>query len=116
MLLTRHDARGMARYEHFPQHCSGRSQDLDRSWRHHHGCRVNLPKKNKLDKPRYQDYQAEEIKTVEEEGLKVRVMAGNYKGAAGPVYMRNPGMLLDVHIQPGATFTHQVRPSVHQNP
>ena len=72
-------------------------------------CRVNLPQKNKFDKPRYQDYQAEDIKTVEEGGLKVRVMAGNYKGVEGPVYMRNPGMLMDVQLQPGATFTQPVR-------
>lgn len=72
-------------------------------------CRVNLPKKNKFDKPRYQDYQAEDIKTVEEEGLKVRVMAGNYKDVDGPVYTRNPTILLDVQLQPGATFTQPVR-------
>ena len=63
-----------------------------------------------MDKPYYQDYQAEQIKDVEEDGLKVRVMAGTYKGVEGPVYMRNPGMLLDVQLEPGATFSQAVSP------
>ena len=41
--------------------------------------RTNLPKKNKMDKPYYQDYQAEQIQDVKEENLTVRVMAGIYK-------------------------------------
>lgn len=61
-----------------------------------------------MDKPRYQDYQAEQIKTVQEDGLAVRVMAGRYKGVEGPVFMRNPGILLDVQLKPGASFNHQV--------
>ena len=61
-----------------------------------------------MDKPYYQDYQADQIQDVKEEGLTVRVMAGSYKGVEGPVYMRNPGMLLDVQLEPGATFTQQV--------
>lgn len=61
-----------------------------------------------MDKPLYQDYQSEQIKDVVEDDLTVRVMAGNYKGVEGPVYMRNPGMLFDVQVKPGATFSTQV--------
>ena len=57
---------------------------------------------------RYQDYQADDIPTVEEGGVKVRVMAGESYGASGPITLRNPGMLLDVILSPGATFTQQV--------
>lgn len=35
----------------------------------------------------------------------VRVMAGSRGGVAGPIKLRNPGMLLDVRLQPGASFT-----------
>jgi redox-sensitive bicupin YhaK (pirin superfamily) len=69
---------------------------------------INLPKKHKMVKPRYQDYQADEIPTVEKGGVRVRVMAGESYGAVGPIKMRNPGMLLDVHVAEGATFSQPV--------
>lgn len=56
---------------------------------------------------RYQDYQPADIPVVESSGARVRVMAGDGalgQAARGPIHMRNPGMLLDVSLQPGATF------------
>ena len=47
---------------------------------------------------------------VESNGARVRVMAGEAAGVKGPVFMRNPGMLLDVTLAPGATFQDKVRP------
>ena len=47
---------------------------------------------------------------MEKDGAKVRVMAGNYQGVEGPVYMRNPGMLFDVTLAKGATFSAEVNP------
>lgn len=38
----------------------------------------------------------------------VRVMAGKSLGVDGPIKLRNPGMLLDVRLAPGANFS-QVR-------
>ena len=60
---------------------------------------------------RYQDYQASDIPIVADQGVSVRVMAGEYFGTTGPIALRNPGMLLDVILSPGATFTQAVRPS-----
>ena len=57
---------------------------------------------------RYQDYQADEIKTVEQDGAKIRVMAGDSHGVTGPIAMRNPGMLLDVTLAKGATYSQEV--------
>ncbi len=57
---------------------------------------------------RYQDYQAEEIKTVEQDGAKIRVMAGDSHGVTGPIAMRNPGLLLDVTLAKGAAFCQEV--------
>jgi len=57
---------------------------------------------------RYQDYQAEQIETVEKDGAKVRVMAGDSHGLTGPIAMRNPGLLLDVVLEKGATFSTEV--------
>jgi redox-sensitive bicupin YhaK (pirin superfamily) len=69
---------------------------------------INLPKKDKMVKPRYQDYQAKDIPVVEDNGVRVRVMAGEYKGSKGPIAMRNPGLLMDVTVSKGATFTTEI--------
>jgi hypothetical protein len=60
-------------------------------------------------KPRYQDYQADQIPAVSADGAAVRVMAGHARGAAGPLALRNPGLLLDVALEPGASFTQPAR-------
>ncbi len=46
--------------------------------------------------------------TVEKDGAKVRVMAGDSHGLTGPIAMRNPGLLLDVVLEKGATFSTEV--------
>ncbi len=47
---------------------------------------VNLPAKNKMTEPRYQDIAADRIPTVETaSGARVRVVAGEVEGTAGPV-------------------------------
>ena len=57
---------------------------------------------------RYQDYQADDIPTVQQDGISVRVMAGVYQGTKGPIVMRNPGLLMDVTVSKGATFSQEV--------
>eukprot|EP00798_Chlamydomonas_sp_ICE-L_P021311 gene21311-28242_t len=70
---------------------------------------INLPKKDKMCKPRYQDYQAEDIPIQEDgNGTSVRVMAGESLGAVGPIKMRNPGLLMDIRMKPGASFMQLV--------
>ncbi|PSC74518.1 Pirin [Micractinium conductrix] len=69
---------------------------------------INLPAKKKMCKPQYQDYQAKDIPSVDKDGASVRVLAGSRLGTEGPIKMRNPGMLLDVRLSPGASFTHPV--------
>jgi len=45
---------------------------------------INLPAKDKMIKPRYQDYQAPDIPSVENgQNADVRVMAGSLLGATG---------------------------------
>ncbi len=41
-------------------------------------------------------------------GASVRVMAGSHGGVSGPIQMRNPGLLMDVRLDPGASFTQEV--------
>ena len=35
-------------------------------------------------------------------------MAGSHEGTTGPIVMRNPGLLMDVIVSKGATFTQEV--------
>ena len=44
---------------------------------------INLPKKDKMIKPRYQDYQAKDIPVVTKSECDVRVMAGEFEGETG---------------------------------
>ena len=56
-----------------------------------HGFQLwtNLPAKDKMIKPRYQDYQATDIPVVpNNEGCNVRVMAGNFLGTAGVMQLQ----------------------------
>lgn len=63
-----------------------------------------------MDCDRYQDYQASDIIAVDSHGSRVRVLAGDHGGVTGPVVMKNPGMLLDVVLQPGAEISVAVPP------
>lgn len=67
---------------------------------------VNLPAKNKMMTPRYQDIKANEVPAYEGDGVAVKVIAGAYRGVVGPVrdLMVEP-MYLYVTLAPGATFT-----------
>jgi hypothetical protein len=66
---------------------------------------VNLPAKLKMTTPSYQEVEAEQIPIGEQDGAKVRIVAGNYAGeegavteiAAQPIYM-------DVRVEAGAEF------------
>lgn len=71
---------------------------------------VNLPSKNKMMNPRYQDIRAKDIPEFRsEDGVKVRVIAGRYHGFTGPVkdIICEPEYL-DVHLPPGLKFEHPV--------
>lgn len=72
---------------------------------------VNLPAKDRMTKPRYQDYPPASIPVVEGGGARVRLMAGGGvlgHPAVGPITLRNPGMLLDGRVAPGETFKQAV--------
>ena len=68
---------------------------------------VNVPKKDKMDPPRYQNIQAAAIPnvpTADGRG-RSRVVASIYKGAAGPADTFSPITLLDVHLPEGTATT-----------
>lgn len=67
---------------------------------------VNLPQTHKMMSPRYQDIRAHEIPVVTETGKEVRVIAGVYGNAQGPVQdlMVSP-TYFDVTLDAGASFS-----------
>lgn len=62
---------------------------------------VNLPAVEKMGKPRYQEVNSDNIPTVEKDGVKIRLVAGEYGGIQGPVteIVANP-IYMDVTLAP----------------
>lgn len=66
---------------------------------------VNLPKINKMMPPRYQDILPPQIPNVDHDGAHVKIIAGSWQGATGPVsdLMVSP-MYLDVTLDANKKF------------
>lgn len=64
---------------------------------------VNLPAALKMSQPRYQEINADSIPMVEKDGVRVRVVAGEYHGVPGPVTeIAARPLYLDVALDEGA--------------
>ena len=69
---------------------------------------VNLPAAHKMTAPRYQDIQKDGIPEIVRDGLKVRIMAGEFEGVSGASETIWPIGYLDAHIAAGRTFRHKI--------
>jgi redox-sensitive bicupin YhaK (pirin superfamily) len=71
---------------------------------------VNLPRRDKMIKPRYQDILASRIpEAVSPDGkVRVRVIAGEAMGQSAVIETRTPIMFLHYMLQPGASLKHFV--------
>jgi len=71
---------------------------------------VNLPRRDKMMKPRYQEITAERIPTAQtRDGLvSVKVIAGEALGARSTIQTQTPIMYLHFTLQPGATVIQPV--------
>jgi redox-sensitive bicupin YhaK (pirin superfamily) len=71
---------------------------------------INLPKKDKMLKPRYQDTQSERIPVARsvDEKVEVKVIAGESLGTKGVIDTRIPILYLHGKLSPGATFTQEI--------
>jgi redox-sensitive bicupin YhaK (pirin superfamily) len=66
---------------------------------------VNLPADKKMSQPRYQEVNASTIPSIEKDGVKVRVVAGEYGGVTGPVVdISAQPLYMDITIEPGVEF------------
>ncbi len=72
---------------------------------------VNLPARNKMSRPRYQEYREEQIVHVERNGARIRIIAGQVGEARGPVSeIAIAPTYLDVSVPAGGSFGHAVEP------
>ena len=67
---------------------------------------VNLPAAEKMSHPQYQEVIADDIPIIEQNGARVRVVAGEFGGVKGPVTeIAAKPLYMDVSLEPGAEFT-----------
>jgi len=71
---------------------------------------VNLPRRDKMMTPRYQEVRGEKIPAAESPDgrVRVKVLAGESLGARAVIDTRTPILYLDVTLEPGARFTQPV--------
>lgn len=70
---------------------------------------VNLPASKKLNDPSYEYIRKGEMKSIEEDGVKVNVIAGEYNDLIGPIDKSDQGItMLHVILSPGSQ-THLKR-------
>ena len=74
---------------------------------------VNLPAKDKMVAPRYQDIQRDGIPEYQGDGIFVRLMAGEWNGIQGASQTLWPVGYLDVRLDPGLTFEHELSESAN---
>ncbi|HEC18865.1 MAG TPA: pirin family protein [Gammaproteobacteria bacterium] len=68
---------------------------------------VNLPAVEKMSPPAYQEVAAEDIPEVVREGVRVRVLLGEYADQQGPVQDAHTEVVyLDVTLSPGVSFDY----------
>jgi redox-sensitive bicupin YhaK (pirin superfamily) len=69
---------------------------------------VNLPRRDKMMKPRYQEVPAASIPTAKGDGFTVRVLAGESHGASAVIDTRTPIFYLHVRLDANASFEQPV--------
>lgn len=91
-------------HEEMPQQTQGRMRGFQ-LW-------VNLPAKEKMSAPGYQDIPSAEIPEVQVDQAKVRVLAGEFQGITGPVSTQAiQPQFLDLHIDSGGRISWDTQPT-----
>ncbi len=72
---------------------------------------VNLPAGDKMTAPKYRDFQSSDMPVIEDKGSKVRIIAGEFNGAKGPMEdITVQPTYLDVTIKSGGSFYYDTEP------
>ena len=76
---------------------------------------INLPATNKMDRPEYQEYQADAFPLIETDDYLAKVIMGNFANANGSIIDDVTDVsYLDIQVKPGKTFRQQL-PSGHNS-
>ena len=68
---------------------------------------INLPARDKMTAPKYQEFGPQKIPAVTVEGARVKVIAGEVAGVAGPIAQpATDPTYLDIELEPGVRFSH----------
>ncbi|MDR1756147.1 MAG: pirin family protein [Culturomica sp.] len=87
-------------------------QEMPQATKHLLGLQfwINLPAKEKMTDPKYFDITADTVKEFNEDGTKVRVVAGKYKNHQGAKGHHLPATVLDVTVDGDAEFILEADP------
>jgi len=70
---------------------------------------INLPAREKMSDPAYQEFSPEAIPVVDGEGQRVRLLCGSYGDRSGPIQDPNThAQYLDVMLDPGRSFVQSL--------
>jgi redox-sensitive bicupin YhaK (pirin superfamily) len=69
---------------------------------------VNLPKSLKMVQPAYQELKDSQIPRASNNGVHVKIIAGESMGIRSPVLTRTPTMYLDFRLDPNSSFTQSI--------
>ena len=69
---------------------------------------INLPAKKKMCDPKYQEFRSKDIPEYKEDGLTVKVIAGDSYGLKAIIKPASTAMYLDVHLELGKIFKQKV--------
>lgn len=70
---------------------------------------VNLPAKDKMKSPRYQDIPRAEIPEIDKDSFSMRLVSGSYKGVTGPVKgIAIDPLFADIHVTGSDSFSIEI--------
>lgn len=74
---------------------------------------INLPAREKMTDPEYQEFPAERMPVVEGAGARVKIMIGEYQGRQAPIRDPHTGVqYLDVTLEAQRRFTQPIDPAL----
>ncbi len=75
---------------------------------------VNLPRVHKMTKPKYQDIKNSQIPLINQDGFKIKLVAGEYKSTQGPASTFSSILAMMVHFEKGGETNIGI-PSSHNS-
>ncbi|CAF2055038.1 hypothetical protein Bca4012_098004 [Brassica carinata] len=69
---------------------------------------INLSSKHKLVLPSYQEIESKDIAEAEKDGVRVRIIAGEWNGVKSKICTRTPTVYLDFTLSPGSKISQHI--------